>query len=544
MPRPRLLTAICLCALGWAAPAAQATPTWLPALTVSNPLTAAPAGIEPVVSMGPGGDIAAAWWEGEDIVAGVRQVGATAFTLQTVSAPADKSAHPSIAVNASGAVVVAWTDETTQQYEVAIRPPGGTFSAPIEAAPTGGGIGQTASVAIDDAGDVLLVGSHYSGGLGGHYEAFYAWQPAGETFAVTALSAPASEAGTPVVAMDGAGDAVIAWEDNTGTAHTIARAVTRPAGGTFGSTQSLTNGSEYAFALTVAIGSGGQAAIAWQSGTTAPPYRIEASTSAGPTDLLTLPQTISPAGGDDEYPAIGVAGNGETVAAWEQYGPTTGEGAASATAGGSFATPTTLGEEAGAGDPQVAANGAGDALITWGADPLGGSESVQAVIRTADGSFSPEQVLSESGEKIDWGIYGNLPAASAGIDNGGDAIVGWERGSDHTVQARIYEVGKSTTAPVVPTDVLYEHGPVRTGPRTKQCVVPRLKGLSPAAAKRRLQHAGCKLGKTSVAHRYRHAKRLVVSAQGVKAGTALALDAKVAVTLKPPAPPRHKHRHR
>ncbi len=82
------------------------------------------------------------------------------------------------------------------------------------------------------------------------------------------------------------------------------------------------------------------------------------------------------------------------------------------------------------------------------------------------------------------------------------------------------------------------------GLQLAKCVVPRLKGLSGAAAKRRLLGAHCRLGKASVAKRYKHSKRLVVSTQSVKAGSARAFGTSVSVTLKPAPPPRKKHRRR
>ncbi len=541
MPRRALLTAICLCACACCsmAPAAQAAPAWQSPLTLSVPF-AAPVGIEPVLTMGPAGDIAAAWWENGNILTAVRPAGASAFAQQTVSTPTDNALWPSVAVSASGAVAVAWIDETAAQYEVAIRAPGATaFSAPIQAGPTGNISPQETTVAIDDAGDVLLGEIRESGA---NEESAYAWQPAGGTITVMPASAPASNVGLPAVALDGAGDAVIGWDDNAGGVHTIARALTRPAGGAFGPAQTLTAGADYAFAVKVAVGAGGQAAVVWQAGLPAPPYRVEASSSAGPADLLTVPQTLSPPGGNSEHPAIGVGGNGEAVAAWEQSGATGPEALASAMAGGSFGAPGSLGE-APAGDPEVASDGAGDALVVWGAYVGGGGEGVEAVTRTAGGTLAPEQVLSEAGEKIDYGIWSNVPAASAGMDLAGEAIVGWEQGSEHTLRARLYGEaagsgsggsGGSLTPILTPV--------VRYGPALLGCLVPRLRGLSGAAARRRLLAARCALGKVSVSRRYRHARRLVVVAQGVRPGTQLARGAKVALTLKP-SPPRHK-RHR
>ena len=69
-------------------------------------------------------------------------------------------------------------------------------------------------------------------------------------------------------------------------------------------------------------------------------------------------------------------------------------------------------------------------------------------------------------------------------------------------------------------------------------------GLTSAAAKARLLAAHRALGKVSIARRYKHIKRLVVSTQSAKAHTTLAAGTKVAVSLKPPPPPRRKKKHR
>lgn len=411
-------------------------------------MTTAPIGIEPAIAMGASGEIAAASWsEGGKIVADIRAPGAAAFVEETVSLATERAAWPSVAVSPNGVVAVAWADEVSEHYEVAIRPPGGTFSAPLDAGPTGGTLDPRTRVATDDAGDVLLGATEEqaSGEV-----AVDAWMPAGGSFTTTALSTPGSEAGAPVVAMNGTGDAIVAWVDKSKGARDIARAATRPAGGTFGATQDLTTDtSEYAFALTAAIGEGGQAAVAWERGLIGPPHRIEASTSAGPADLLSVPQTISAAGGNDETPAISVGGNGEVVAAWEQFGTTDTEALASAFAGSTFGTPTEVSENGSVGEPSIATDAAGDAALTWGS-PAKGLETVDAVTRTASGTLTPEVALSAPEEKIGWIFAQNVELTSVGMDGAGDAIVDWEHNADHTIRARILDAAGPSLATSVP----------------------------------------------------------------------------------------------
>jgi PKD repeat protein len=575
--------------------------------------------------MGPSGDIAATWVDAAGIHAGGRAAGGPSFRQQLVSTYEDNVNGSSTAVNASGTVVVAWVDSTAEQYEIAVHRRGEAFSTPIDVGATGGLDGQGTSVAIDDAGDVLVGEAEK---VGGGYNAAYSWRPAGGSFIQTTISEPSSEPSLPVVVMDGAGDALIAWNDKSAGPHDIARAITRPAGGAFGTTQNLTAyGPEYAFNVTAAIGAGGQLAVVWQRGGTTPPYVIEASTSAGPAHPLSAPQVISPAGSTDVHPAVTVGGNGEVVAAWEHSGATQAVDAASAVVGTTFGAAADVSANGSVGTPQVATDAAGNAVIAWGVSSLGEFKSIDVVTRAAGGTTSPEVILSALEEKIDAAFpYTPSVVATVGMDSSGDALVGWEEFTEHTVKARIYDatgptlklevpatatagqsviftssakdlfsgVGSTTwsfgdgagatgispshiyTAPgtytvfataadlvgnptVASTQITVLPAPIpplvacATGsasaggscppaPLLVRCHVPSLKGLTSAAAKHRLSSAHCRAGKVSIARRYRHSKRLVVSAQSVRASTTLPFGASVSLTLKPAPPRRHKHR--
>jgi hypothetical protein len=624
LPRAPLLSA-CIALCGCLAANAQATPTWLPAQNLSIAGVTAPAGIRPVVSMGPNGDIATAWTEAGYIVVSLRKAGSERPVVELVSIPADISTSPNVAIDSAGEVVVAWIDRHKEQYEIALRKPGGVFSAPIPAGPTSAGNQARPSLAIDSAGDVLLGETVEKAGT---YVSIYAWRPAGGLFAEATVSETGNEGSAPVVALDEAGDAVVAWWEHVsaGASPTIARAITRPAGGSFGSAQTLSSASEYAFAIAAAIGVEGQPAVAWQRGTTSPPYRIEASTSAGPTEPLSTAQTISPAGGSDTAPAIAVGGNGEVLTAWEQRGATQTEDLASATAGAGFGPAIEASANGSVGAPSVAMDAAGDAVIAWAAAPEG-EESVRALTRAAAGTLAPEITLSTPGERVD--LFAS-EGVSAAMDSPGDAVVGWEHFAEHFVQARIYDatgpalkleapvsgvVGQPVTFKSIAKDLFSGvlsigwsfgdgtgtegTGPTHTytapgtytvtataadgvgnttgasaqvviapapsvvcacGPPPcrivplgvhkkgcgawEECLVPHLLGLSRQAAARRLAAARCKLGKVTIAKRYRHAKRLVVSVQRVKAAAELADGSKVAITLKPPPPPPPRHRHK
>jgi peptidoglycan DL-endopeptidase CwlO len=67
--------------------------------------------------------------------------------------------------------------------------------------------------------------------------------------------------------------------------------------------------------------------------------------------------------------------------------------------------------------------------------------------------------------------------------------------------------------------------------RRERCVVPRLRGDSPTAARRALHSVHCELGQVTAPRNHRGA--LIVARQSVRAGRTLAGGAKVAIVLVP-----------
>ena len=79
------------------------------------------------------------------------------------SEPGDALYSVGAAINASGEIVIAWQNLTTNKYEASIRPPGGAFSAPIELAAEASHSAFVTPVGIDDAGDVIVGVYTYNG---------------------------------------------------------------------------------------------------------------------------------------------------------------------------------------------------------------------------------------------------------------------------------------------------------------------------------------------------------------------------------------------
>lgn len=86
-------------------------------------------------------------------------------------------------------------------------------------------------------------------------------------------------------------------------------------------------------------------------------------------------------------------------------------------------------------------------------------------------------------------------------------------------------------APVVVTNTVTTPGPTVTVQAPQQCVVPDLRGLTPAIAARLLKTANCALGTVTRKTTTARSKIGKVTAQKLKAGAKLAKGTKVAVTV-------------
>src|SRR5436189_23991 len=92
-----------------------------------------------------------------------------------------------------------------------------------------------------------------------------------------------------------------------------------------------------------------------------------------------------------------------------------------------------------AGNPQVAVDGSGNAVVVWSRFD-GVNSRVQERVRTPQGALSATQTLSAAGQD------GIKPQVA--VDTGGDAVVTWERsdGTNARVQARARDAGGGLSA--------------------------------------------------------------------------------------------------
>lgn len=226
-----------------------------------------------------------------------------------------------IAVNPAGDAVLVWdsaqgspttggTMATTPERDGPFGLPVPIVSPPIDA--TG------AAVGIDDAGQALIA----SPGLSSRSVQVTPLQ-IGATTAGQTQTFQAAGAGTvdpfPLIDVDGAGDAIVAWENTThdGVTERVV-AARRSAGRPFGTPVTIDSSSSRGpdtpspqeDAFDSAIGPGGEAIVAWDN-TTAPVHAVLASSAKKPFGRAVA---LAPAG--EALPAVGIGAHARAITIW------------------------------------------------------------------------------------------------------------------------------------------------------------------------------------------------------------------------------------
>lgn len=162
----------------------------------------------------------------------------------------------------------------------------------------------------------------------------------------------------PAVALDGAGDAFVAWQDEL---HRVFVKV-RPAGGSFGNAANLSAGAQEA--PVVATNARGQVVVAWFEQDGLDPARL-AYALGGPGGFGPVQQVPDPGDFVTDLSAA-VDGSGTVVLAWAaETDVATQVRAAHVPAGGAPIVATLSGNDGDGLSPAAAANAAGAAVVAW-----------------------------------------------------------------------------------------------------------------------------------------------------------------------------------
>ena len=431
-----------LAVLALGAPAASAAPTWLSAkANVSGSTTCFNLNQSTTIVMTPDGTTVAAWERRSDgcvgamrVEAAVRPPGGSFGAPIALSNPALESSQPKLAVDAGGTVIVVWIENGFISFSQ--RPPGGSFAAAQTIAGSGPGAGQP---------DVAIGGGTAVAAWTRASNAQVAVKSAGSaSFGTVVPFATAAEpAFDTAVAINEAGAALLTWR-TTGTPLDTVRAAARPAGGSFttplASVFTTIADSDHIDTPNVKIAPNGRGTLLWAYYNSATGRHIIKSAARATTGnfLPGVEDVSDPAldAGFGGWLDLDVDANDNAIAVWSA-----GTMQMSVRpSGGSF--DNTIQDISGPGtfnsDPTVRFDPSGRAIALWPTSS-GGNALIQATVREPGavnfgGVVNVESISSALGDST----RGPAPVA---FDGQGNAVTIWRRTFDIDPVAGGFQAG-------------------------------------------------------------------------------------------------------
>jgi hypothetical protein len=171
---------------------------------------------------------------------------------------------------------------------------------------------------------------------------------------------------------------------------------------------------------------------------------VPASSAAAPTwlaprDLSGPEQTLT---GTSPAPRVAVDAAGNAVAVWEQVASNDVVQAAFRAAGGQWTTAQDVSPKPGHGasPPDIALDGAGNAVVVWSDEPDASHRTILSADRpAASGVWQTPQPVSALGQQY------RHPAVA--VDPAGDAVAVWQNEAATLVQAAVRPAGGAWSAP-------------------------------------------------------------------------------------------------
>jgi hypothetical protein len=269
--------------------------------------------------------------------------------------------EPWIAVDWEGRATVVWKDAGV--IETAFRPFAGSWEAPVPLSPEES---FTPQAAMDARGDTTVVWMHFDGS---NYVVESAYRPEGAEWEAPALvSQPGEAGGNPHVALDAAGDSLVAWRGED-EGKEFVQAAYRPAGGSWAPAGDVSTEGEAVEAVRAAVDPNGNAIVAWAgNGSEDGGYKVVRAAYKPAGGSWESPVDLSTSGGNS-FPSdvvFDTGGNAALVWQRQEEGSTTVQ-AAYKPAGEEWEASIDLSEEGKQGvDPVVVLDAPGDSTAADG----------------------------------------------------------------------------------------------------------------------------------------------------------------------------------
>ena len=338
---------------------------------------------------------------------GVSPVAHAAFPGRVTLTSQTGDGGASVGADAAGNAVAVFDrpDHPNQWVQMAVRRDGGSFGPPVDLTPRDG-LAGAAVVAVNPRGDAVVAWYAYHDGL---ITARAVFRPAGGSFgAPVDVSSPALVMSEPHVAIDAAGTAVVAWSRGTSSENQVVEVATRSVGGSFAAPLVVSGPAGPVAIKDVATGGGTTTAL-WARGTYyEQDMRTASRDGAGAwTSPAVLTGGVGDSGGkvvvDDAGTttygwATSIMGDSALRAASRPVGGAAGPAQQLAT-GNDYPTA-----------PALAITPSGDVVMAWA-----GTQGMLVARRPVDGDFGAPIVLNEGG-------HSNFRLAT---DAAGNVLVAW-----------------------------------------------------------------------------------------------------------------------
>jgi hypothetical protein len=318
---PALLVASLVPVLS-AVPALAVTGTWAPHVALSAP-GPYPVNLisEPAVGMDAAGGAVSVFVPanaGTTIAAAFRAAGGAWSPPVKISPAGETGTQPDVAVAPDGTAVAAWSAYRggIPAVEVAFRAPGGGFGAPV--AVSSGQRSLGVQVGIDSSDRAVVLFTLIDGSNRRH--AYAVTGTRAGLGSPTVLSPSTQDAALADLGVGSGGRAVVAWQvtssdPNAGGAGVAIDAVRFTPGGGWSPAQVVGTGTAL-WNASVGVDTAGDAVVAWTSGTSTAQTQVRLATAA-PSGAWSASRTVSGATGTFRTPDVALDGAGDAVVAWQ-----------------------------------------------------------------------------------------------------------------------------------------------------------------------------------------------------------------------------------